>query len=377
MKQDNGNEAVAEYSFSAGLPDDVESLLELGYDFQFDDHDYEAEECFKKAFAIVCKKASYDDPEVWSVLDKLVRQYRMADLCEDVADAALLAEVSEAEEGLTAQALASRFHSLASGLRDNGRYAEADKLYALAQAGWSNLYGDEFPEVGGILHDRAETAKLQGYLDRAVFLGLQALWVWKETFDAGHLEVAGELEFLAQVHEAGGRPDEAAPFVKWARAIRVNESEPAQIALRERENAERVWSKIEDEGESLVSDCSFALIEAEVAGGCAAEERDTAGETPGETDSQGANEILQSLGLADEDGVQEAAGTRKARIAGDKIAYFDFNGVPTYVKNSQVPIKVVDGKEIPHYGWETFTRESVSITRDEFVRMCGTGAAPL
>ena len=257
MKQKNVKKHAPKKAGAVGRCAEADRLCRLGFRYQKEKRYAAAEKCLKKALAIECESGSPDSSRVLSALNDLVMLYGEAGKLEAAAEiAATLAEVSEERDGPDAENTVIYVNNLALAYDGLDRCAEADKLYARAQAGWANLYGDAFPEVGGILHRRAEMSRRQGDIAKAVELGRQALSVWVKTFDADHLEVAAELEFLAQVYGAAGQPGAAAPLAERARAIRVKEADPAQIAKRERENEGRVWKK-EDGPNAQVSyfDC--------------------------------------------------------------------------------------------------------------------------
>ena len=205
------------------LPQNADKLGALGLQYEHEGKFSEAEACLKMAAELQYAEGEFfQDVETLLRLNDLACFYRRTgqpDKAATIREILMLA--GEVLCGTEAVEMVVFAQGLASVYKDLFRYAEAEPLYERAQAGWIRLFGKDFPEVSGILHDRAEMALAQGQAEEAIQLGKKALAVWKRALTANHPAVADELDFLASVYQKMGVMDQVSSCAKRARAIRV------------------------------------------------------------------------------------------------------------------------------------------------------------
>ena len=52
-----------------------------------------------------------------------------------------------------------------------------------------------------------------------------------------------------------------------------------------------------------------------------------------------------------------------------KPAYFDYNGIPTFIEYKKFPVKIVNGKRVIEYDLQKFFTNAQVITKAQFDKM--------
>jgi len=120
-------------------------------------------------------------------------------------------------------------HNLANCLNNQGRFAEADKLYRQTLEIYRRVLGEEHPDTLGSMNDMAMVLDSQGHYAEAEKLIREALSLGRKLFGNEHRSTLESLILLVGVLNVEGKSDEARPLVAelFAHERRITEKPSA------------------------------------------------------------------------------------------------------------------------------------------------------
>lgn len=139
---------------------------------------------------------------------------------QKTAERALLAEIHDAErKGTDERALATGFYNLAILRRQQGEFAEAERLYRKALDIRERIEGPNHPDVATTLNNLAALMAAQGNYEVAQPMLERTLAIRQTALGNTHVLTAESMSNLALLYAAEGNATSAEPLYRQAIAI--------------------------------------------------------------------------------------------------------------------------------------------------------------